>query len=876
MVHSVPSSPTLSPSSTSASTSPTSLPNGDSNVTTEVFSIESLEKEELIQLVEKLKSSYESLEERFNKNLESNELHVEDEVNEDGIREKEKEESEEKIRDLERELNDVRERESEIRRDQERMEEELAGRIEVLEKLRASVRELERDKRETLKRYREQSDSFDSERQSWYDQEQHYKSRIQNLSTQRKSNKSLTNVITPEEEHQSLENSEEPLVESETITPTTTNAFSPPRSPAPTSASAPTPLELSLQSQLDTLQTAHSSLSTSLRTLQTEMTDLKRVYKDLQEENESYEILLGEKTLSGEVTGTDFFRKSFSWGEGGTLDGGGGGGVDGRNGNAWTGFGFQGGLEAVGEEDGDLDVEEDDEESESESESEEEGEEEDIEKILLESKGTGSIGSGAVSAQSSTTKRRSSRRSRSIALAHAKRHSTSFVPSLSGGLDLAAELEAAQKEEELDEVEIEKKREKEERRNRKREERENKKREATAARRDGSQSMPVGLEELHLEIKQLREANKALTLYVSKIVDRVCSQEGFEKVLAVDYRTNNTTPKADNNSSSPKHSQPEEPAPSEPPATTKKPRPVSTSFFSRASVSPGPTTKEPSTPKTAGPSSTGLAQTPSSASSVGSTTTTTTNGPRRSGGLTWDGISSVFGFGSSSAPSATQSPSISSSLSRSTTTTLSNGIKPLMLSTPEGARRLSISDEDEDDMIERERLRVDMSRHGIDYAPTLAQIGRPRSSSSATSPTDGVSPASLSPLPPPSNLDPIEEAERQLRAQEKEEETIRQQIVKEGRGSGLTEAPQRRMNKLERRHSSRASSISFNLSPSSSSTAINGLGIDSPSPVATSGSVSPANIAEEPEKGGETEEEGQKWTKALRRMSRGWTSPPVS
>ena len=35
-------------------------------------------------------------------------------------------------------------------------EEELAGRIEVLDKLRGTVRELEKDKRESTKRYREQ------------------------------------------------------------------------------------------------------------------------------------------------------------------------------------------------------------------------------------------------------------------------------------------------------------------------------------------------------------------------------------------------------------------------------------------------------------------------------------------------------------------------------------------------------------------------------------------------------------------------------------------------------------------------------------------------------------------------------------------------
>lgn len=37
-----------------------------------------------------------------------------------------------------------------------------------------------------------------------------------------------------------------------------------------------------------------------------------------------------------------------------------------------------------------------------------------------------------------------------------------------------------------------------------------------------------------MEVKTLRDANKALTLYVSKIIDRIIAMEGFEKVLAVD------------------------------------------------------------------------------------------------------------------------------------------------------------------------------------------------------------------------------------------------------------------------------------------------------------------------------------------------------
>ncbi|GAA6063970.1 hypothetical protein JCM10212_004780 [Sporobolomyces blumeae] len=800
--------------------------------------------------------------------------------------------SAEKVREeYEAELDEYREREEEWRREQARLEEELAGRIEVVDKLRSSVRELERDKRDATKRYREQADSFDSERQSWYDQEQHYKVRIANLSEERKKLAS-TNGRRPREPStrsetgSDAERDREPDDERDPKTPTASKGFaaeqdSPTRHKGTASARSsspsesiqgPTATELALREQLDSLTTAHSSLTSTLRTLQTEMMDLKRVYQDLQEENESYEILLGEKTLSGEVTGTDFFRKSFSWGESGEAAANGGGAHGG-----WSGFGFQGGLEAVGEEDlEDVSDEDDDASSTDGGTSDGQGggrDSEDVEKILLESKGTGSLHAGAVSAQDPSRRRRSSRRSRSIALAHAKRDSlassASGMGGLGGGLDLAAELEAAQKDEELDEIDQERKREKDERRAKRKEEKERKKREARAARRDGSQSMPVGIEELHLEIKQLREANKALTLYVSKIVDRVCSQEGFEKVLAVDYR--NTTPKVD--PPTPEAAAPAVAAAPDP-APTKKPRPVST-FFSR---SPNPSSKEPATPTV--PLSAGLAATPSSTSSV---STATTSGPRRSGGLTWDGISSVFGFGSSSStPTSNSTPttSLASKTPDARSTSLSpspssvsptTGLKPLALAGD--IRRLSISDEDEDDMLERERLRADLSRHGIDYAPTLAQIGRPRSSTGT------------SPLPSPalSTPDPVEQAEHHLKQRELEEESIKRQM-REGKGSGFTDPPQKRMSRLERRHSSKASSISYNhTSSASSSTSIAGLGIDAPSPSEIDEEREDRRFAEEPRLGGaespETtngEQQGPGWTKALRRMSRGWSSPPMA
>ncbi|UZJ54621.1 hypothetical protein CBS101457_003941 [Exobasidium rhododendri] len=53
-------------------------------------------------------------------------------------------------------------------------------------------------------------------------------------------------------------------------------------------------------------------------------------------------------------------------------------------------------------------------------------------------------------------------------------------------------------------------------------------------RRERSEMLSDNVEELHKEIWNLRDANQALTLYVTKILDRIISKEGYENVLAVD------------------------------------------------------------------------------------------------------------------------------------------------------------------------------------------------------------------------------------------------------------------------------------------------------------------------------------------------------
>ncbi|KAE8537944.1 hypothetical protein D1P53_006009 [Cryptococcus gattii VGV] len=44
------------------------------------------------------------------------------------------------------------------------------------------------------------------------------------------------------------------------------------------------------------------------------------------------------------------------------------------------------------------------------------------------------------------------------------------------------------------------------------------------------------IEALKDEVKQLKDTNKALSLYCSKIIDRIITQDGFEHVLSVDYK----------------------------------------------------------------------------------------------------------------------------------------------------------------------------------------------------------------------------------------------------------------------------------------------------------------------------------------------------
>ncbi|SCZ98764.1 BZ3500_MvSof-1268-A1-R1_Chr7-1g09264 [Microbotryum saponariae] len=777
-----------------------------------------LSRDEILQVFQRQYLEMEDLRSRVN-SLEDDQATL---VNENG--------------DVLKQLDNVRATNSDLLAEQARMEEELAGRIEVLDKLRASVRELEREKRDALKRYREQADSFDSERQSWYDQEAHYKGRLANLATvgarrtprsslgpeaslapsPKKSDEDKQSTLSPEDDLPASK-------EGKTSDGESSNSSIPNRKKVSAPSTGPTANELALQEQLTTLSTAHESLTVTLRTVQHELTDLKRVYQDLQEENESYEILLGEKTLNGEVRDTDLFKRSFQWeeAEGSTP--------------LSEGLGFLGGLESVGEEEDFSDDDEEDSE-------ERELDDDEVELALLEAQGTGSPNSGAVQTKGGSRRRAKKR--------------PSFESGAGGGLDLAAELEMAQA---VDHEEEERKAAKLERR------RASEARKATAVaqkRKDSMPSMPQSVEELQKELKALHEANRALTLYVTKIVERVCSQEGFEKVLAVDYR--NATPKA------------------------------AAPAFVAAEEAPASKSQQPTDdqevikfrPSAASRTSASL-QSPNASSTL-----SPTSAQKKGWG---DTLSAVLPF------TLTRTPQVASAVP--------TGMKPLRLTSDGSARKVAISDEieDEDDIRERELLRQEMARIGISSTaasdPTSALptastggnnwIGKKSSSSDRSSSTrhsvgsasssnpgdsslSGSTRTTQTSPPTPQEIDAEVQEVLQLRVVKEKQA---KEALEQGKASGFTEPRRLSRPSSLMRHPSR-SSVSY-ITGSATPIGI-GLGIDaglaapnkspglagatSHKPGDTSAVNSPVSVAEV--------DSAAPWgSKALRRLSMGWTAP---
>jgi hypothetical protein len=531
-----------------------------------------------------------------------------------------------------------------------------------------------------------------------------------------------------------------------------------------------------LKLELSTLSTSHSSIQNTLLLLQAQLNDLKRMNNGLQEENESYMILLRERTLNGQYDVTQV-----------------------------------GGMDEDEEEDDDDETDKctDDQSMRSSSRSAldpvDEAEEynhatlaheldpaHDLERELEKAGRRGGY---------------SSARRRAISTPH-RGESLAGLPITGPGLDLAAELGRAENKDILsgttsptpDGLPSRHKRGKKSTSS------------ANGGRKVNSLASELAasttksdMETLRSEVKALKDANRALSLYASKIIDRIIAQEGFEHVLSVDY-------------------EPQTPAaniafPTVEPEKSKRGR--SQSFFGFGSSSAAPTPapapveklttfdslppKSPLPPPTASPNP----STPAPASAITNTAAAAAarGDKRRSFSLDWSPFS-LF-----SSEKKTPEPS---------------NLRPLSLKPGSqviaNARKLDTT-EDEEDQRERERLNATMKLMGIEkpstpspppqLIKTYSEPAPPSTEGSTQQPpvrpsrwslfrskstrTDSA-PASGKSSPQPSAANPMTltqealehaEAEEKLAALDAHEKTLSDQYAKGSGSSSFTEPPAR-------------------------------------------------------------------------------------
>ncbi|KIM85343.1 hypothetical protein PILCRDRAFT_817347 [Piloderma croceum F 1598] len=566
-------------------------------------------------------------------------------------------------------LNAADTRLNEFYADQSRMEEEMAARIEVAEKLRTQVRELEKEKRDVQRRYNEQTTTFEAERQAAYDNEQHLKSRIQSLTQARQQHEPIAAPPAVESETELEDDNHE--ASSNQPEPNRQDLKDPEQEPAEMT---------SLKLELSTLSTSYSSLQSTLLLLQTQLVDLKRVNHELQEENESYMILLREKTLSGQF---DVMRQV-------------------------------GGSPSTYDEDDDdepdIDPSGDVRSTSSISRSALDPVEEEItmdsfEQELERSLGPHDTDSHSQSSRSARHPGKHPRKRRSSA-SHSpsgasRGESLAGLPLTGPGLDLAAELGRAENKDVLEGDSID---DKDHSVLNARDKRGKKGSLDVRRATEGLELIgpPNDVDALRTEVKSLRDANKALSLYASKIIDRIISQEGFEHVLAVDFDKPPPTPTA---------AAPKSPAK----ANETKSRSQSIIFGGRSTSNPAPASQKQQR----------LTTFASPPISPNPDATTSSKSQRRSLSFDWKSFS-MFG-GKSDNPSLRP-------------LTLKPGAAPVTgLIT---ARKLD-TEEDEEDRRERDRLQATMKLMGIE-SPTPT----PTNAIPPTMPVDQGNSMSFSPPQP--------------------------------------------------------------------------------------------------------------------------------
>ncbi|WVF71251.1 hypothetical protein IAT40_006053 [Kwoniella sp. CBS 6097] len=448
----------------------------------------------------------------------------------------------------------------------------------------------------------------------------------------------------------------------------------------------------SVKDELASLNLSHSTLLAKLNTVTKELHELKIVNQELREENEGWEFLVRERTLNGHV-----FK-----GQGGILsqydedfDDRDSGSEPPLSAGIDAGEGHKTGLESLDEE---LEAEMDELHSDLEAQS---PIFEDDHAFATNIDGSRKrIGDKDGLLAPPSRRRGRGKKERTVS-------GGSMADRSGAGLDLAAEMGMADE-----------------------------------TKSDGGESgvsATAGVESnaLRAEVKQLKEANKALTLYCSKIIDRIIAQEGFEHILSVDYKTRRAGTRSTASKSRPalkdmtgtnewgmtkssvSEENPSTPADvtvsPEPSKVEKKARPLS--MMVRAISGPAPTLQTQTQM---------LAAVPPPVPQVDAAKEEKTE-KRARRGFSLDFRSLGFGSSSSSSSSepksalkpltlssrsSTTGPSVASSTSAAATSR--NSAAASASASASAARKLDIHEEDEEDRKERHRMEATLKLMGID------------------------------------------------------------------------------------------------------------------------------------------------------------------
>lgn len=464
-----------------------------------------------------------------------------------------------------------------------------------------------------------------------------------------------------------------------------------------------------LRLELSTLSTSYTSLQSTLILLQSQLVDLKRVNNELQEENESYNILLREKTLSGQFdvmkmggTSISEVAESSAGGDDDDVE------DDGKDAESFrsraTGRSTLDPVDEVAEEH--------------------------VSEISHGFRSPPSELGSEEMEETSQTRNPRSRHSRKRSSVSAPRgESLANLPITGPGLDLAAELGRAENKDILEgraALDTDRSVLNPKPRKTKKGSVSESGRKVSGVSEGGvaANTFTDDLDALRSEVKNLKDANKALSLYASKIIDRIISQEGFEHVLAVDYdKLPHPAPSSSSNAgtatkSASSHS-----------TSQKKARPQSAIFSSLTATfgsasPPQPQIERLTTFDSPNPSSASASPVISSPSSAA--TAASKRASRRSMSFDWKSFSM---FGGNEKKDVTP-PHLRP-------LTLKPGAPPIIT----GARKLD-TQEDEEDRKERERLNATMKLMGIEKPPNTPILGTPAAPiiKSISTPVQTVSP----------------------------------------------------------------------------------------------------------------------------------------